>query len=183
VPGCRVEASEMTKPVITPPYTPELLPEAWGRMEGFLRSRKGPRVLEFGAGYSTVAFCLTGAEVVSVEHDPDWWEGVNDALRECGLWCDLRLVDPVAFPCQVRFPDWAYDLVYVDCVDGLRVACAREALHHLKPDGLLVLDDTHWDLWKPVLSELAGWKQEIIRGMHTRKTGDVCYHQTHLLWR
>lgn len=176
--------------VIKPPYTPELLSAVQEDVAAFLRTLpterppRPPRVLEFGAGWSTVWFAQLGADVVSVEHSGRWFAEVARALARLYLRADLRLVAPDDFPAQAaEFPDGHFSLVLVDCIDGQRLPCVAASLSKLRPGGLLVLDDSHWDMLRPAFDLLTGWDRWAQSGMHTRKTGEVKYHQTTIFVR
>lgn len=121
---------------------------------------KGTRVFEYGAGGSTLWFADRGATVVSVEHDPEWYErmralvpaNVTLLLREPEPFAGLRDVpsylstDPryrgLWFRAYARSIDerGPFDVVFVD--GRSRVSCAIHGSRALNPGGLLVLDDS-----------------------------------------
>lgn len=130
----------------------------------WLRGRVGPatRVLEFGAGASTLFFARRAARVVSVEHDPGWHGEVLRRVAAAGLSSrvDLRLVpaEPgvragyqstdaqfagVHFSAYASFADAcapaSFDLALID--GRARAACVRHAAPLIVPGGLLLLDD------------------------------------------
>lgn len=101
--------------------------------------RPGARVFEWGSGASTIWLSDHGANVTSVEHDPDW---VSKVAVRCPA-ADIR-----AIPETIReyvgaideFEDQSFDVVIVD---GLyRPECLRRGAPKVKPGGLLILDDT-----------------------------------------
>lgn len=159
---------------IREPYTPELMPVVQMTIEGILKN--GGRVFEFGSGYSTV--WLAGmAEVMSVEHDPEWYDEVKGALKCSGRWAYLQLMDeqklPGAIECQGLF-----DLVFVDCIDRQRVAAVEHSMPHVMPGGWLVLDDTRWRMLAAAKDMLDAWPHAIIKGRHVRHNGLIRDHQT-----
>ena len=171
---------------ITPPLTPELLPEVAHKIEGLLLSLNSPRVLELGSGWSTLWFAGLGSiRVDSLEHDHGWYHDVNDALEEYRLKASVSLEDENNFPLVVEgFPDNSFDLVLIDCVDSQRLPCLIAAQSKVKPGGYIVLDDSHWDPGpgkadlSKAFSILASWEQETLSGQHKRKTGETAFHQT-----
>lgn len=180
---------------ITPPYTPELLPSVQGTLQTFLEGIKvargyRPYVLEFGSGWSTIWFARLGCMVVSIEHDQRWYQEVNEALAEQGLSGSVFLREPGSMHTFLsRNPTPIYDVVLIDCLDEERLTCLEASIPFLAPGGLMVVDDTHWDILKPCFSILKGWKRTTLEGFHTRKLPapnslpskpEVCYHQTTL---
>jgi len=108
----------------------------------FLEGRLGNthRVLEFGAGYSTLWFSSFVGEVLALEDDPIWARHIQRQLPENA---QLVLVDSFAEPCAVPWLNRLFDLVAVDC-KGDRKPCARVAVErYLKKDGILIWDNTN----------------------------------------
>ena len=173
--------------MITPPYTPELLEDARTHVEAYLAGINTPTVLEFGAGWSTVWFAQQGATVVSLEHDFAWWLDVSRAMKLLGKNELVALLEPERFRDFVCYlPFNSFDLVYVDCVDSQRNACTLAACNRVRVGGRLVLDDTHWDAWKPTLEQLPSRgfaPTKVFEGMHTRKDRSVHRHHTTILKR
>lgn len=175
--------------MLIPPYTPELISSAQDFLTSYIRDRSErevpPLVLEYGSGWSTVWFAETGAEVVSFEHDFAWWLNVSRTLELLGNNSVLlHLLEPRRFETATHYlPFNSFDVAYIDCYDRVRVECARAALTRVKVGGLLVLDDTHWDLWTPLLQTFDEPKSKYkllqrFKGDHLRKTGETKYHQT-----
>lgn len=115
------------------------------------------RVLECGAGGSTAWFARRAGAVTSLEDDPSWHERVRKRLELDGLAsCELRLVPRNRFPDAVAATaDEGFDLVVVDGAE--RVACVAAAVPKLRPDGLLVLDDSDRAEYGAVDEMLRGW--------------------------
>lgn len=109
------------------------------------------RGLEWGSGSSTSWLSRRVHSLRSIEHDPAWFQRVQQELERGGLDRDsLRLLspapadDPPASP-YVRvideFADGELNLCFVD--GEHRAACALEAVPKLAAGGLLVIDDVH----------------------------------------
>jgi hypothetical protein len=138
----------------------------------FLRSRihPGMRVLEWGAGGSTLFFALAACVITSVETDKRWFELVRSHLIRSSLSAavDLRLV-PLAALLDGDFAaylgcaceaDW--DVVLVDGSESqvpTRMRCLSAALGHIRPGGLLILDDA----WRSAYSSAPGLLREYTR--------------------
>jgi Methyltransferase domain len=134
--------------------------------------RPGDRVFEWGSGASTVWLTQRGADVTSVEHDPDW---MTKVLARCPA-ANVRSVpgtprgrlrsEPPTGDSVHYFDDYvaAIDAVAdgsldVVIVDGMsRLACVRRAVPKVRPGGLLVVDDTDMSCFAPVKKQLPGWR-------------------------
>jgi Methyltransferase domain len=129
--------------------------------------RPGDRVFEWGSGASTVWLVSRGADVTSIEHDPDW---VTKVRERCPA-ADVR-----AAPGNVRdyvaaideFGDDSFDVVIVDGI--FRPQCLPHGASKVKPGGLLVLDDTDQrQLARLRKSSLPGWKKRSFTGFKASK--------------
>jgi hypothetical protein len=138
------------------------------------------RVYEFGAGGSTIFFARRVREVVSVEHDPAWFERVKAALEAGGHHnCRLELIEPVALPNSQpndpadpdhyatddatfrrhsferyvksieEFPDACFDVILID--GRSRPSCFKHSLKKIRPDGLIVWDNTDRAYYQPAM--------------------------------
>lgn len=135
------------------------------------RIAPGWRVFEYGSGGSTLFWLKSGAEVVSVEHDADWYAQMQQRLKQQPQ-VDYRLVLPESGDICEPKPDTSADPhcyhssdpqyaglnfrcyasqidefpdQYFDLVvvDGrARPSCLMHSLAKLKVGGLLVLDNT-----------------------------------------
>ncbi len=172
----------MPNPVIPikPPYTPEFLHVAQMAIEGFL-ARRGGDVFEYGSGHSTLWFAQF-ANVVTVEHDLDWYSELVRALSESSLWAETHHIHEEEIP---KFIDHygQFDLILVDCIDDQRAPAAKAAMSHVKPGGWLVMDDSNWPLWEPAKAMLRTWPYTEMRGPHIRKTGQLRSHETRIYRR
>jgi hypothetical protein len=95
-------------------------------------------VLEFGSGMSTMWFARKAGHVVSIEDDEAWHAAVGERLRAFGN-IDYRF--SADRPSYVALaPDKAYDLIMID--GSWREDCAEFAIRHLKPGGMIYLDNS-----------------------------------------
>jgi hypothetical protein len=96
-------------------------------------------VFEYGSGNSTLFWSGIAQRVVSVEHEREWFER-------------MRAVAPAN--CQMMFANDADGYVGAICrtsphdviiVDGqTRLRCASAAVEHLRPGGVIILDNSDW---------------------------------------
>lgn len=125
----------------------------------FLKSRKSPRVFEYGSGASTIWLARRAASVVSIEHDRDWHQIVSEQLTAYPN-ASLRLIEPDRTPVpgylsekkgwegrsfhgyasSIDEEDGKFDLIVVD--GRARSSCLAHALKRLAPDGLILFDNS-----------------------------------------
>jgi predicted O-methyltransferase YrrM len=146
---------------------------------------KTDRCLEWGSGASTTWFADRCASILSVEHDPEWYQRVRAELTEHGRDPDsvrLLSLEPTSRPAEspyVRavdeFADGELDVCFVDAEH--RPTCMLEAMPKLKTGGVLILDDVQGyidhpsrstysreglgplnDEWRAVTEALADWR-------------------------
>jgi Methyltransferase domain len=101
-------------------------------------------VFEYGSGNSTRFWGNRAARVISVEDDEQWYESLVSGLpSNCALIFEPDLhkyVDVIR-----QFAE-GFDIVVVDGpARGLtRLKCARAAVDHLRPGGMIILDNSDW---------------------------------------
>lgn len=123
--------------------------------------KKNLRVFEFGSGGSTIYFSNKAKELVSIEHNKDWYEVVKAEINKRKIQnCEYRLVPAgkrkiydyfrstteieSSFENYVKaireYPDHYFDIVSVD--GRARVQCVIEAYEKVKPGGYILLDNS-----------------------------------------
>ncbi|MFZ0041374.1 MAG: class I SAM-dependent methyltransferase [Solirubrobacteraceae bacterium] len=113
--------------------------------------RNGDRVIEWGSGTSTAWVGARVSRLLSVEHDPAWFERVSGELRAAGVsGAEIRLLgiepahdhDATPYVGVVdEFEDGSLDVAFID--GEYRSACALRVLPKLASGGVVVLDDAH----------------------------------------
>ncbi len=128
------------------------------------------RVWEFGSGGSTLFFANRVSEVVSVEHNPEWYHRVARAIGTASGTCHIRLEEPevdttaaandvgdpegyVADDVNYRgmtfrryagsidgYPEGHFDMVFID--GRARPSCCKHAIEKVSEGGYLVLDNS-----------------------------------------
>lgn len=111
---------------------------------------------EWGSGRSTIWFAQRVRQLISIEHDPHWFEEVRRRLAEEGLapkvTCRRFAVDDAAskdYPyvsAISRLPDGALHFCLVDGATRLRAHCALACLPKLRSGGLAIIDNANWFL-------------------------------------
>jgi SAM-dependent methyltransferase len=118
------------------PALPWISYDAQRILARFLTDRS--EVLEFGSGMSTLWYAGKAGHVVSIEDDEAWYAKVSARLSAAGN-IDYRFApDPASYVGLA--PDKPYDLIMID--GSWREDCARFAVRHLKPGGVIYLDNS-----------------------------------------
>lgn len=112
-------------------------------IERFLTKRPGARVFEYGAGASSVWLARRAREVISVEHDADWFARFR---RQLDGFDNARLLhrsiepEAEAYVSAITKAGGDFDLVVVD--GRHRARCLLAALPRLAPGGIVLFDDS-----------------------------------------
>lgn len=107
----------------------------------FLEKRldKNMSVFEYGCGASTTWFCSKVKDIISCEHDKDWYEHVTQSSSENAKIL-YRNVDNGEYSKEILNYKKQFDIIFVDGRD--RVNCIKNSLDALKDDGIIILDDS-----------------------------------------
>jgi hypothetical protein len=114
--------------------------------------------------------------VTTVEHDKSWYEELSKRLP---VNATLRLVEPAVrgtmksaatdgffdeYVAQVAdLPDDSLDLAIID--GRARVECGIRAAAKVRPDGMLLLDDSNRPRYAPLREALQAWPSVDLRGL------------------
>ena len=128
------------------------------------RLNKNMRVFEYGCGNSTLWYASKVGEVISVEHDQGWANKVTPTLPSHCKLVYKALEYGGAYSKEVS-EHGLFDMVILDGRD--RVNCALNAVNYLKPQGVIVIDNTDRPEYEPALAHLAtlGFKRLDFEGM------------------
>ena len=133
------------------------------------RLANGSRVLEWGAGFSTVWFKTRGCVTNTVEHDAGWHATVSGHI-EPPSWIQLRPLGP-GYVAPVESIG-GYDAIVID--GRMRTECARFVAEQIqlrrhKPGVMVVFDDTNRPKYRDAVRELQSLSadQETFAGTST----------------
>ncbi len=123
-------------------------PETAELLGVLVRAMSATRVLEVGTsnGYSTIwlgdAAEAVGGSVISLEIEADRTAQAASNLTEAGVkeFVDLRTQD--AAEALAAFADAAFDLIFLDAERPLYAGYWPDLIRILRPNGLLVVDNT-----------------------------------------
>lgn len=127
----------------------------------------GCRIFEYGSGHSTLYWRKLAATVVSVENNEDWYNYLIRALgpEPDGITVILAAHEEDYVTAISRYG--SSDLFDIVLVDGAyRRDCIRTAIDHVKPGGLLVVDNTDWHWFRTTpIGEIPGnWTKTVYPG-------------------
>jgi hypothetical protein len=146
---------------------------------------------EWGSGGSTIWLSDRGLTVTAIESEREWADKVTGRCptadvrfipgAESGKYrseAQLRDKGQHFFDDYIsvidEFPDGSLDVVVVD---GLcRVDCARRAVKKVKPNGIVVVDDTNWQFLLPPPETFYGWRCVTLSGLKSRS--GMCVYST-----
>jgi|GEM_PF-749684 predicted O-methyltransferase YrrM len=157
----KMSASTSSEVIVKPPL---LATSAVEFLHKFLTQKPNARVLEFGSGGSTIWFSTYTSNLVSIEHDPKWYEKVKTELKSDPAFnsVDLKFLSKPYYSVCDEFPDEYFDLILVDGRN--RVRCAENSIRILKKGGILMLDDAQRPYYHRVHRLLHDW--EYTRTIH-----------------
>ena len=163
-------------------HVPWIVFEAKDWLDAYLEADM--TALEWGSGGSTIYLCQKVREVVSIEHDPEWFAQVSHTLEHLDLTnCSYHLIEPRKNPFLRLTPygalfygsrTWAKYKTYsfrdyVKKIEGYpdehfdfilvdgraRASCLRHAVRKLKPNGVLALDNSERAHYQSEMARLA----------------------------
>lgn len=99
------------------------------------------RVLEFGAGMSTLWLAKRALFVLSIESNRDWYQWVCMQLKSRAITnVEVRLrQDPDSYAAAVHPQDGLFELVLID--GDWRARCVEPSLRAMSSEGLLYIDN------------------------------------------
>lgn len=101
---------------------------------------RNARIFEYGSGHSTLFWASRCAEVVAVEHNPEWYEYMRKRLPG-NVTLFLR-PNPDEYASAIKEAGGEFDIIVID--GEWRLRCAQESLGFLSRSGLLLLDNSDW---------------------------------------
>ncbi len=111
-------------------------------------------LFEFGSGSSTSFFAERVKQVISIEHNKEWFEIVNKTKPNN---VELILTDSDLVDDYLNYFNELNDKVDIVIVDGLhRNECLINALEKLSENGVIVLDDSERQEYKKGIESVIG---------------------------
>jgi len=170
----QIQNAMQGKSVLRPMRGWAISPDAMAWLLADLQERKSSTVIEFGSGQSTVVLASylqnrNGGRLISVEHDPEYLAHIQRQTAACGLSDRIQFFhaplkqagDNIQCPSYDLdvLPDVAIDLALVDgppISNGIftRLKPLQWAVRHLKPGGVVFLDDSAREVEQACLKQL-----------------------------
>lgn len=134
---------------------------------------EGKKVFEYGSGGSTLFWLSKGCDVVSIEHNPKWFQRITSLIKQ-KTRVNYKLIEPESLPDEIlqtadpanpdhyvtsrdipknffkkyvclidQFEDNSFDVVFID--RRCRPSCIKHAINKVKKSGYIVLDNADRD--------------------------------------
>lgn len=127
------------------------------------------RILELGAGASTVWFAKRAGYVLSYENNKKWFDNVLEELKKAGLKNCKLIFDPAYPKNGIQDLQGQFDLILID--GRGRVKNTAVIMTHVKLGGYLMLDDSQRGRYNAIREFLNAWeKTELIEPGVARTT-------------
>ncbi len=104
------------------------------------RIRSEMSVFEYGCGNSTLWWASKVKEVISVQHENDWYQKIATIKPENVTLYRVDLENGGTYSKKISEFKNRFDIVVIDGRD--RVNCAKNSLQALKPDGVIIWDNS-----------------------------------------
>ena len=100
-------------------------------------------IFEYGSGNSTLWWSRRVSHVTSCEHDRHWYEEIKSKVPGNVNYLFRDSNAEGSYSKAIMDYNQAFDCIVIDGAD--RVDCARNCLDALKPDGVIIWDNTEID--------------------------------------
>lgn len=111
------------------------------------RLNKNLTIFEYGSGYSTLFYADRVSDVISVEHDEDWYLKIKSTIPENVNLHFCELIYGGQYSQFITTIDRSFDVVIIDGRD--RVNCINNSINSLSDTGVIILDNSEIIDYKP----------------------------------
>ncbi len=132
------------------------------------RFKKNMLLFEYGSGFSTKFYSKYVLKVTSVEHDKKWYEVIStDKPKNCKIIYskyDNQMMGG-DYSKMILNQNEIFNVIVVDGRD--RVNCIKNSINALDKDGIVILDDSSREKYKPAFEFMQsnGFKQITFSGL------------------
>jgi len=103
---------------------------------------KEKTMFEWGCGNSSLYFANKVKHITSIEHNEEWYLKIKGQKKHN---MDIKLCQlQDEYVNSINATDEKYDVISIDGEIYSRYNCAINALAHLNPSGLIILDNSDW---------------------------------------
>ena len=134
----------------------------------FSNENKNITIFEYGSGSSTLFFEDYFTNIYSVEHDENWFKVISKYIKKAKVFfvppvnCENPTINSRKigyknsdFTDYVNFIEkigLSFDIIFID--GRARQDCLKIANNYLKPNGIIVLDDSNRNRYKKAIFDL-----------------------------
>ena len=138
------------------------------------------KIFEFGSGNSTLWFAKRVQEIISIEHEADYYNLIKDKLLKLPNVVYKHLKLGVPYTSEILKYQEYFDIVIIDGRD--RIACAKNSLQALKSNGIIIWDNSDRERYQEGYDYLInnGFKRIDFRGAAPISHGEL---QTSVFYR
>jgi len=164
----RLPAALMRSRFGSTPERPWIVPQAIGWLGRRIRSDW--KVVELGSGRSTLWLGRHAGRVVAYEDNP-WWVGrTREMIAGAGLEnVEIRERPITAYADELAaLPNASVDLLVIDFLESPeaeRADAVSAGMGKVRPDGLLLLDDSDRPSYAGAYELLGGWREHRFTGV------------------
>lgn len=124
-------------------------------LEEYIKGLENPPVVfEYGSGASTLWLAKRSRQVFSIEHDLKWYQQLKNEILNCNnielLFQPPNGHDFTNYITAITACQQEFDIIVID--GRCRNACLNECLAYLKPQGLIVFDNSDRERYQTALS-------------------------------
>jgi len=116
------------------------------------RLNKTFRVFEFGSGNSTLWYSKRVKQIISVEHDKNWYDKIKSLMPDNALLIYKNLKYNGEYSKEILKHTEKFHIIIIDGRD--RVNCIKNSLFFLTSDGLIVFDNSNLDEYREAIQLL-----------------------------
>jgi len=120
------------------------------------RLNKKLNVFEFGSGNSSLFFAEKVNQIISVEHNKDWYNKISkqSPLNSKIIYAKADLSNE--YLDAIKMSDQKFDIIIVDGI--YRNECLIESVSYLSESGVIILDDSERQEYSEGISKVLGNK-------------------------
>lgn len=105
------------------------------------RLQKSFSVFEFGSGNSTLWFSRFVKQVISIEHDHNWYQKMGSFYEQiANIEYSFKQLESGTYQNEILKYHKAFDIIVIDGRE--RVACSLNSLNALKDNGVVIWDNS-----------------------------------------
>lgn len=138
------------------------------------RLTKDMKVLEYGSGNSTVFFSSRVQSIVSVEHDEQWANYVNNTIKPDNCQLLHKSLEDSSYVNIAEELNKKFDVIVID--GRRRVECCRKSMPYLTEKGIVIFDNFEREKYHEIIKDFEdkGFRQIDFWGLQPVGHTNMC---------